>query len=318
MKICPKCQTSYADDNLNFCLEDGTVLRAASPQAMPETVLLDQPRPTAPVQGQTGQPAWNTSGQQPYAMQPQKRSSKAWIWVLLILGVLILLCGGGFAGLVYLGSQVDNKNSASSSPAPKTTPGTRTTPGISSSTTSTSDRDDVEKLDLNRWVADTSVYGITEFTDGELLMWSRQARYYYVLAGTEDQKSVNADVSVVVRNVDNKDTNFGYGLVFHSNPTPLQQGYALLVDAKKKRYRIVHHSPGKEEPVVNWTRSDAILDGTQPNKLEIRDKTDKVDIYINDKMVNSIRNIYGFPGGVLGLYAADAIKVAFKDLEIRK
>ena len=26
MKICPRCQTTYADDNLNFCLEDGSTL----------------------------------------------------------------------------------------------------------------------------------------------------------------------------------------------------------------------------------------------------------------------------------------------------
>ena len=25
MKICPRCQKTYADDNLNFCLEDGSV-----------------------------------------------------------------------------------------------------------------------------------------------------------------------------------------------------------------------------------------------------------------------------------------------------
>lgn len=323
MKICPKCQASYQDDNLNFCLEDGTVLQQAAQNPLPETVLLNQPRITAPPQQQMSQPsapqaAWNT-GQQPYSMQPPKKSSKTWIWVLLILGVLALLCGGGFVGLVFLGASqsTSNSNSSSTSPTPKTTFGNKTSSN-SSTTTTSSDRTNVDKLDLSKWVRDTQIYGNTEFTDGEFIMSSRQSRYYYVLAGTEDQKSVNADCSVVARNVDNKDTNLGFGLVFHSNPTPLQQGYALLIDSKKQRYRVVHHTPGKEDNVISWTRSDSVFDGTQGNKLEIRDKGDKIEIWINDKMVNSISNQYGYPGGVVGLYVADAIKIAFKDLEIRK
>ena len=33
-------------------------------------------------------------------MQPPKKSSKAWLWVVGILGLVVLLCGGGFAALV--------------------------------------------------------------------------------------------------------------------------------------------------------------------------------------------------------------------------
>ena len=29
MKICPRCQKTYTDDNLNFCLDDGVVLQQA-------------------------------------------------------------------------------------------------------------------------------------------------------------------------------------------------------------------------------------------------------------------------------------------------
>ncbi len=318
MKICPRCQTTYADDNLNFCLEDGSTLNQMGGVQPAPTVQMQQPFPThqAPAAGQqTGQAGWNVGQQQPtYSMQTPKKSSKAWVWVLLILGVLVVLCGGGFAGLVYLGSQKDaqrtnevTSNTNSSSFANK-----------NSNTATTGGRTSVTKLDLAKWEQTSAAYGNTAFADGEFTMSSRSKGFYYVLAGTEDQKSVNADVALTVRNVDNADTTLGMGLVFHSQTTPLQQGYALLLDSKKKRYRIVHHEPKKETPVVNWTKSDAILDGTSENSLEIRDLSDRIDIYINGKKVNSIKNVYGFANGVVGLYAGDGIKAGFKNFEIRK
>jgi len=103
-----------------------------------------------------------------------------------------------------------------------------------------------------------------------------------VLAGTDDQKTVDADALITVRNINNSDTNLGYGLVFHSMTIPLMKGYAFIIDSKKKRYRVVHHSPTKEDAVINWTRSDAINDGSQPNTLEARDNDGSVDLYIND------------------------------------
>ena len=149
-------------------------------------------------------------------------------------------------------------------------------------------------------------------------MSSRKSGFYYVLAGTKDQTTGSADTYITVRNVNSSDTTLGYGIVFHSNPKPLQQGYAFLINSTTQKYRVVHHSPGKEEAVVSWTRSDAIRSGSDPNTLEVRDLSDKIEFYINGKMVNSIKNVYGYPGGVLGLYSADAIKVGFKDLEIHK
>ncbi len=72
MKVCPRCQKTYTDDNLNFCLEDGSVLSQAGNAPMPETVLINQPRITASNQpgGQPGgQASWGSSPQQ-YSMQP--------------------------------------------------------------------------------------------------------------------------------------------------------------------------------------------------------------------------------------------------------
>lgn len=327
MKICPRCQKTYTDDNLNFCLEDGSVLTQMAAQP-PQTVQVNQPPPTQPQSPapsqQTAQAAWNVAPQQPYSMQPPKKSSKAWIWVLLILFMVVVLCGGGIAGFIYYAAtQADvasnSNNTTTNSPTSSNKGTTVSNSNTGTSTnTSTSTRTNLDEVDLSKWVPETSLYADVEYTDGELLVKNKEKSYYYVLAGTASEKTVDADSRVTVKNLDNADTNLGYGIVFHSNPRPLQQGYAFVIDAKKKRYRIVHHTPSTEDSVVNWTRSDAILDGTQENTLEVRDKTDKIEIYINGKMVNSIKNTYGYPGGVIGIYSSGALKIAFKDLEIRR
>ncbi len=322
MKICPRCQKTYADDNLNFCLEDGTVLNQAGSE--PQTVMINEPRITQgqpQMSGQVGsQPGWNTPQQ--YSMQPPPKSSKTWIWVLLILGVVVLVCGGGFAGLILIGMNADNNktditsNRVSTTNRPSNSTSTNSSP--TNTTSTTSNRTDLETIDLEPWVKEFSAYGNTEFTGGEFIMSSKKKGFYYVLVAPEEYKTEKADTRVTLRNVDNANGSLGFGLIFHSNPTPLQQGYAFLIDTKKKKYRVVRHEPQNERTVVSWTTSNAIKEGAEENVLEVRDLDDKVELYINGTMVTSIKNQYGYSGGVPGLYAGDGVKVAFKNLEIRK
>ena len=152
----------------------------------------------------------------------------------------------------------------------------------------------------------------------ELVMGSIQKRYYYVLVAPDKFKTEAADTSVTVRNINNASSSLGYGLIFHSNPTPLQQDYAFLIDTKRKKYQVVHHEPQKETSVVGWTTSSAIKLGSEENVLEVRDLDDKIELYINGTMVTSIKNVYGYSGGVAGLYSGDGVKIGFKNLEIRK
>ncbi|MEO6051016.1 MAG: hypothetical protein ABIP78_06760 [Pyrinomonadaceae bacterium] len=333
MKICPRCQKTYVDDNLNFCLEDGSVLTQAA-SAEPQTVFVNEPHPKQPqpqiqhtTGGQTGgQAGWNTPQQ--YSMQPPKKSSKTWVWVLLILGVVVLVCGGGFAGLVFIGMQADKAANASNGITRTTIP----TPGGNKNTTTTnfantatnatnvttSARTDMESVDLAAWVKDFSAFGNTEFTNGEFIMSSKKKGFYYVLVAPEEYQTDKADIRVTLRNVDNAAGSLGYGLIFHSNPTPLEQDYAFLIDTKRKKYRVVHHLPQDEKSVVTWTASTAIKEGSEENVLEARDLDDKIELYINGTMVTSIKNIYGYAGGVAGLYSGDGVKIAFKNLEIRK
>ena len=147
---------------------------------------------------------------------------------------------------------------------------------------------------------------------------SKQKGYYYAIAATEEYTTEKADTRVTVRNVDNATGSMGYGLIFHSDPKPLQQGYAFVIDSKRKKYRVIHHIPKDEKTVINWTTSTAIKEGGEDNVLEVRDLDETIELYINGTKVNSIRNVYGYSGGVAGLYAGDGVKAGFKNFEIRK
>ena len=272
----------------------------------------------------SSQAPWTTPQQ--YSMQPPKKSSKTWVWVLLILGVAVVLCGGGFVGfLAYVGSQankVANINTSTTRATPLTgNKNSNTSANTATSTTTaspTSSRTDLETVELSDWVKEFSIYGVTEYTGGEFIMSSKKKGFYYVLVAPEEYQTDNADTRVTLRNVDNAPGSLGYGLIFHSNPTPLQQDYAFLIDTKRKKYRVVHHEPQNEKSVVTWTASPAIKEGAAENTLEARDLDDKIELYINGTLVTSIKNIYGYAGGVPGLYSGDGVKVAFKNLEIRK
>jgi hypothetical protein len=339
MKICPRCQKTYSDDNLNFCLEDGSVLAQASapPPTMPSVGSQGQyggpqSHPGGPQSNPGGgpgsqpgiSPQWNAAGQpQNYGMQAPRKSSKTWLWVLLILCAVVLLCGGGVVGLIIYGSQQANQFAntvANIANTANVSSNRGTSSNTSGTNSSSSSRTSLETIDLEPWVKPFSVYGTTEYTNDELIMGSKQKGYYYVLAAPDeaDYHTDDADTKVTVRNLNDATSSMGYGLVFHSNPTPLQQGYAFLIDTKRKKYRVVHHTPGDEKVDVPWTASPAIKGGTEENVLEVHDLADKVELYINGTMVKSITNTYGYAGGIPGLYSGDGIKVAFKNLEVRR
>ncbi|HMT07202.1 MAG TPA: DUF3224 domain-containing protein [Pyrinomonadaceae bacterium] len=173
-----------------------------------------------------------------------------------------------------------------------------------------------EKLDLEEWVKPNSIWGRTSYKDGELFARSIRKGYYYVLAATEDKVSVGNTVSVSLRNVNGAATPLGYGIVFHSNPTPLVKGYAFVIDSLRRRYRVMRHVPKDELTIVKWKPSTAINAGLESNVLTAKDIGDSTELYVNGTLVETISNEHAFPNGVVGLYAP-AITIAFKDLTIR-
>ena len=185
MKICSRCQKTYADDNLNFCLEDGSVLSQMPSQVnqMAETLFVPPPRPTQPQPQMpsmpTAQPGWNQAQPQ-YAMQQPRKSSKTWIWVLLILGGLVLLCGGGALGfLFYIGSQAEKLANSGNYSNTSSTSGNRGSNTSASTSNSTSGRKDLETIDLSAWVKENSDFGNTEMSGEEFMMSSKKKGFYY-------------------------------------------------------------------------------------------------------------------------------------------
>lgn len=136
MKICPLCQQSYTDDELNFCLNDGTVLRSSYDDA-PPTVFMPAPRVTDRMSGQNTAPfgSWQNQSSPPLQQQQQPTSAQqnrgfadgifppaqnqtlpTVSLVLSVLSLVLICCHGGIpfgvAALVtgYLGIVNTNKN----------------------------------------------------------------------------------------------------------------------------------------------------------------------------------------------------------------
>ena len=212
---------------------------------MPETVLMNQPRAT--LQNQTfGNPnqqqSWNAP---PQVSTSAKKGSRTWLWVVGILGGLVLLCGGGFGGLILLGSMAGdntkwNSNFETNYDSKNSTPSRNSTLSNSKSNINTNDSDgDNTKIDLSAWVRDSSQYGKTEFRDDEFFMSAIKNNFYYVLVAPAIYKSNNSTTKVSLRDVESGNNSLGYGLIINSNPIPLIKDYAFLINTKTLKYRVV-------------------------------------------------------------------------------
>lgn len=106
MKICPNCRQTYNDDQLNFCLNDGSFLTSA-PDNEPKTIFMDQPRVTNQTnwQQETYQPPAVWQNQQSIQNQqtnlPMRINSKDQTLpiISLVLGVLAVLIGCCYGGI---------------------------------------------------------------------------------------------------------------------------------------------------------------------------------------------------------------------------
>lgn len=97
IKRCPTCNKTFTDQNLSFCIEDGTPL-AAVPDAADETTIV------SPTGGKSSASAetepyvprdWQRDYQPPGSFEPQGKKRKVWPWALGIVGALLL----GIVGL---------------------------------------------------------------------------------------------------------------------------------------------------------------------------------------------------------------------------
>lgn len=107
MKICPSCRQTYTDDDLNFCLTDGSFLTAVANNE-PKTVYMDQPRITNQTNwgqqpGYQPPAVWQNQQnlqQQPpvYPMRIQSQDQTL-PTISLILGIFAFVTGCFFGGI---------------------------------------------------------------------------------------------------------------------------------------------------------------------------------------------------------------------------
>jgi hypothetical protein len=136
MKHCPSCQTNYADDTLQFCLQDGTQLRSLPPTDAPTVAFNDAEAQTVvrnpppdrinfdlhdsaqSRQSRSGQ----TSGAAPSFAPPQQQAPKSntALVVLLTALVMLLLFGAGLGAWLFLGNRKTAGNRET--PTPTKTP----------------------------------------------------------------------------------------------------------------------------------------------------------------------------------------------------
>lgn len=323
MKVCPKCHKTYTDDTLNFCLNDGAILDQASStpetdESLPATVMMDAPRPTdqnptgnkSPNQSFGGQ-AQYSSGTQPksgwgseptHQINQTKPKSRAWLWVLGIIFGVIVLCGGGTILLAVLANFDETPDKPNINI--KITPTPFNTPGSTFS-----------EVDMSQCESQATADSKIEYKNGECIVSTLKKGFYFVIVNS-NYETDDKTTRLTVRNIDEKSTRMGFGIVFHSKPQPLQQGYAFLIDSEGKKYRLIRHVNLKEKVVINWKKSNAIKDGAQKNVLEIRTDNNKIDLYINGQFMESVKDSFGYGGGVPGIYSSDGIPIAFSDLEL--
>ena len=139
MKRCPKCNRSFDDETLSFCLEDGTPLvRDSAGRADSQATLVSPAPPSATGVGLpvtetyrqlSGKATVSASvldvpGVQAY-LAPEKRRSK-WPWVVGILALVLLVIGGIVFAAVFIPPMLRvsrNDNRAQPTPTrPQSTP----------------------------------------------------------------------------------------------------------------------------------------------------------------------------------------------------
>ena len=89
MKRCPTCQRTYTDQNLSYCIEDGTPLVSVSVDD--DLTVVTPGRSTTP-EGDD----WNAVAYRPPGanVPPEVRKRRVWPWVLGLVGLLALVITG--------------------------------------------------------------------------------------------------------------------------------------------------------------------------------------------------------------------------------
>jgi hypothetical protein len=131
----------------------------------------------------------------------------------------------------------------------------------------------------------------------------------------------NATIRVSARNVDGAGPASGYGLIVQGKLSPSNEleDYALLIfTGSEPQYQVVMHKNNNQTTLIPWTKSSAILPGSNANQLEVRIKGDQLSFYANGRYLTRITDSENFKSGVAGFYSSESSEVAFDNLEIQR
>lgn len=310
MKVCPQCKKTYTDETLNFCLEDGSMLATSETTEPPPTVMVADPRESLRNQPFSTQPLSDDIQTAPAHGIPAARKSRTWIWVIGILMGVGVLCGGGFIGLVVIGSFADADKQDKVRPVARQKNEKKESKGDPS-------RRLVSEDDFSGWTVNENDFISSERRSNALVLTSKNNYYYIIL--TNNVKTYDASTRLLVRNVSGDAASSGYGLVINSSPKAvLENDYAFLIRSDNGKYRVVRHVKKKELNIVNWTKSDTIKLGGAVNDLEVRVDGTNMEFYINGEFVKRVVDDTGYKDGIAGIYTSDDTPIAFSKLEIRK
>jgi ketosteroid isomerase-like protein len=95
MKQCPNCRTTYTDDSLQFCLQDGSPLSAVANAEQPTAVWNEPETVVRPRASENWQPSQTTP------IAPPKKSNTLFV-VLLTAFVTLLLFGGAVGAWLFV------------------------------------------------------------------------------------------------------------------------------------------------------------------------------------------------------------------------
>jgi hypothetical protein len=348
MKQCPACNRTYTDDELLFCLEDGTKLIQASygggdaPASFDPSATLayspgraTNPPPenfypqTPPAQTPAPPPAWSPAPYTPAVTPARKSSSKPWIIaaiaavVVLGLGIVVLLAVIGRDSTTNSNKNsnrvvVNNSNSSNSNQGNANNTKTNAVNPPSSVL-----KDD---FSTENWPTGEKAYG-SFYQDGEYHMKGRPKLYVFMFplnstsADLVNYTTKDATVKVTARSVDGKSPEYGYGLIAHGkvNQKGNLEGYGFLIyTGSTPMYEIVRFVDGAPTNMVNWTESTVIRRGTNSNQIEVRTSGSQLSMYVNGQFIKSITDTANYAEGYVGLYTSETNEVAFDDMEINR
>jgi hypothetical protein len=252
---------------------------------------------------------------------PRKKSNAVW-WILggllalLVIGVGLIVM---IIALASLGSNVNNNLNANTRDVNRNANVTVNANVANVNANVPPSGPFLDDFSEKKWAVGNSQFGRIWYDNDEYHMSSKERTFLVMYAPSDDYNTENATVKVTARSIDGSVPSAGFGLMVHCAQSKQKQleDYALLIyPSDEPEYEVIMHKDGNQSSLVARTKSEAILSGSNPNRLEIRIKGTQLSFYANGKYLTQVNDNENFRRGRAGLYTSDEIDVAFDNLEI--